>query len=67
MNDLGRMIAVARAKNGLSIHDLAKKTNLSPTTIFDAEKGNKKPQARTLWKICNALGIDMEEALESFL
>lgn len=56
-----KKIKLERARNGLSIVQLAKEANLSPKTIMKIEQNKVIPRLQTVGKIAAALGKDIEE------
>jgi transcriptional regulator with XRE-family HTH domain len=60
---LGRVLAEARRRAGLSQEALAAKAKLHPTYISQLERGLKSPTVRVLVTIANACGIKASELL----
>ena len=56
-----------RKSKKLSREQLAEKSNLSTTYIFDIENGKSMPSCLTLIDICNALCVSSSEILDDFL
>lgn len=56
MNGAAKLIRAAREKAGLSQEALAARTELSKTTIQNAESGKSEPTGATKWKVVKALG-----------
>jgi transcriptional regulator with XRE-family HTH domain len=54
----------ARLQALLSMRQLARKAELSPTTIYLLETGQRSPQLLTIYKLSQALGIAPEEITE---
>jgi len=40
---------------------LSQKSGLDLTTINEIENGNREPMLKTVWRIANALGVEMSE------
>lgn len=64
MNHLATNLRAARARLGLSQGELAQKADVSVGTVCEVEKGYRQPQAATVLKLADALGVSME-SLES--
>jgi len=62
---IGQEIRRARKAIGLKQVELARKTNLKPSTICDFEAGRSKPSADSLKKIAEALGVSVDSLLMS--
>lgn len=61
--DIGHRIKQERIKRGLSIRNLALKTNLAPSTISRIEKGISTPDIKTTYIIANFFGTTTEYLL----
>jgi predicted transcriptional regulator len=48
----------------LSHRDLAKRADVSPTTVLNLEAGRVEAQRRTVRKLAEALGVDPSELVE---
>lgn len=44
--------------------DLAQKAKLDLTTINEIENGNREPMLKTIWKIANALEINLAKLFD---
>ncbi|SHE97286.1 helix-turn-helix domain-containing protein [Clostridium fallax] len=62
---LGERIKNFRKKKGLTIKDLSEKTNLSIGFISNLERDLSSPTIHNLENICDALGIDLIDILDS--
>jgi transcriptional regulator with XRE-family HTH domain len=60
---LGRVLAEARRRAGLSQEALAARAKLHPTYISQLERGLKSPTVRVLVTIANACGIKASDIL----
>lgn len=61
--DIGARIRKIRKERGLSIAELARESNLSPSFISQAERDMTMPSVRTLNRMADALQIDIQELL----
>ena len=59
--DVGEKVARLRKEKGWNQVDLAKRSGFPKSTICQVETGERKPRPQTLFKIANALGIDLSE------
>ena len=58
---LAQKIAYYRARRGLSQAELGEKSGVSQAAICQIETGRVKPRLETVFRIANALGVDMPE------
>lgn len=56
----GEKIKKYRKEQGLTQKALAEKLNTTPQNLAQYENGKRNPKPRTLWRIANALNIDMD-------
>jgi transcriptional regulator with XRE-family HTH domain len=56
-------LLIERAKQRLSLQELAERSGVNAHTISDIERGLRKPRATTLAKLGEALGLEPEELL----
>jgi HTH-type transcriptional regulator/antitoxin HipB len=56
---LGKAIRRFRILRGWSQADLGKKTGIGQAKISMIESGKRRPEASTLFTICNALAVDI--------
>jgi transcriptional regulator with XRE-family HTH domain len=54
----------ARLQALLSMRQLARKAEISPTTIYLLESGQRSPQLLTIYKLSRALGVAPDEIEE---
>jgi transcriptional regulator with XRE-family HTH domain len=54
-------IAEIRAKQGLTLRELAQQSGVDANTINKIENGRRRPQRNTAHKIANALGVPVED------
>lgn len=60
----GPVISKNRQAHGFSLDELAKRSGLSKTHIWEIEQGrSSNPTARTVWKLSQALNINSETLL----
>lgn len=52
-----------RLKNGLSQEELAKKLSVSQNTISQYESGKRSPHVKSLARIANTLGVNVDDIL----
>lgn len=62
---IGERIVSARMKAGLTQADIAQKLNITAQTISAWERGVKTPKLDTIIRICNAIGCDTSEILNT--
>ena len=63
--EVGRRIKYFREKKNWKQNELANKAGVSPTYIYQLERGLKSVTVEYLGYICNALGISLEEFFRS--
>jgi transcriptional regulator with XRE-family HTH domain len=60
----GEKLRTLRERRFLSHRDLAKRADVSPTTVLNLEAGRVEAQRRTVRKLAKALGVDPAELVE---
>lgn len=60
---IGRNIRVIRERKGMSAQELATICNFEKSNMSRLESGNTNPTIWTLYKICQALGVSLEEIM----
>lgn len=65
--EIGNMIKEWRGKRNLSIEDMSCMTLMGPSYINQLEKGTNGISLNKFILICNALEIDLKEALQIYL
>ncbi len=60
---LGQRVRACRKSSGLSLDELARRTGLSKTGLWEIEKGENEPMARTLVVLAKALGVKVDYLL----
>lgn len=58
---MGRAIAIARARAGMTQQQLAEASGVSRATVHSIESGNREPLLITLVKVADALKLDVDE------
>lgn len=53
-----------RTRKNISIRKLAKKSGVSKATISNIEGGMVDPKVVTISKLCNALGVEINEMVD---
>lgn len=61
---IGQNLQELRAKQNMSIGQLAEQTGLSKAVISQIEKGNANPTINTIWKLAGALHVPYSAILE---
>lgn len=60
--DIGKRIKTLRKERGITGYELAKRTNLAVTTLFNIEKGiSKNPSWYTICSIAKVLEVPLDE------
>lgn len=62
--DARKRIAEARWKAGFSRRQLAERSGISETTIFNIERGVAEPLPQTIYVLAGALNLNPEDLLE---
>src|SRR5690606_32966756 len=57
----GLKLRQARLEKGLSVTELAERSQLSPSYVTEIEKGRKYPKADKIMRLAQALGYDYDE------
>lgn len=61
VKSIAKRIDSIRINQNFSIRELAHKSGISPSTLFDIIVGNKIPNIYTLYCICSALSISLTD------
>lgn len=61
---IGKNIASIRKKNGLTLEELGFRCDIEKTNLSPIEKGRGNVTALTLFKIANAMGVDVKAFFE---
>ncbi len=59
--NFGQRIRALRVQRGLSQEELALRAGITPAYLGMVERGEKNPTLLTVEKVCNALGISLEQ------
>lgn len=62
---IGKQLTMIRNKQNLSLQELADKSNLTKTYLWQMEKGDVNFSIKKLLSICDALSIDVSDLLPS--
>lgn len=62
---LGRSIRATRERKGLSLRELARQVNVSPSLISQIERGRAMPSVGTLFTIATILDLDLGDMFSS--
>src|ERR1700730_8792047 len=60
---LGPRLRAIRLQRGLSLRELARRVDLSPSSISQIETGKMQPSVRTLYALVTEFGITVDEVL----
>jgi len=60
---LGPRLRAIRIRHGLSLRELARRVDLSPSSISQIETGKMQPSVRTLYALAAEFGVTMDEVL----
>jgi transcriptional regulator with XRE-family HTH domain len=60
---LGPRLRAIRLRRGLSLRELARRVDLSPSSISQIETGKMQPSVRTLYALVSEFGITVDEVL----
>jgi transcriptional regulator with XRE-family HTH domain len=58
---LGERLRQERAERGLSLRELARRLDVSPSLVSQIETGKIQPSVRTLYAIVSELGVSLDE------
>lgn len=58
---LGEQLRAQRVEHGLSLRELARRLDVSPSLVSQIETGRIQPSVRTLYGIVSKLGISLDE------
>jgi transcriptional regulator with XRE-family HTH domain/quercetin dioxygenase-like cupin family protein len=64
MNNLGARLRYVRVRSGLSLRELARKVNVSPSFISQIENGKSQPSVATLYAFSQLLNVSVDELFE---
>jgi transcriptional regulator with XRE-family HTH domain/quercetin dioxygenase-like cupin family protein len=60
-DDVPQRLREAREASGLSLRQLAKRLEISPSALSQIETGKSRPSVRTLYAVVSELGISLDE------
>ena len=60
---LGPRLRAIRRSRGLSLRELARRLDLSPSSISQIETGKMQPSVRTLYALVSEFGVTVDEVL----
>ena len=62
-SELGPRLRAIRLRRGLSLRELARRLELSPSSISQIETGKMQPSVRTLYAFVSEFGVTVDEVL----
>jgi transcriptional regulator with XRE-family HTH domain len=60
-DDVPRRLRAARESRGISLRELARRLDISPSAISQIETGRARPSVATLWAIVTELGMSLDD------
>lgn len=60
---VGAALQALRSSRGLSLDDLSKRAGVSKSMLSQIERNQANPTVAVVWRLANALGVDMGELL----
>jgi transcriptional regulator with XRE-family HTH domain len=61
---VGAQLRAKRGESGISLRELARRLDVSPSLVSQIETGKIQPSVRTLYAIVSELGLSMDEIFE---
>jgi transcriptional regulator with XRE-family HTH domain len=61
---VGAQLREKRSQNGISLRELARRLDVSPSLVSQIETGKIQPSVRTLYAIVSELGLSLDEIFE---
>jgi transcriptional regulator with XRE-family HTH domain len=61
---VGAQLREKRSENGMSLRELARRLDVSPSLVSQIETGKIQPSVRTLYAIVSELGLSLDEIFE---
>src|SRR5665213_2413765 len=61
---VGAQLRERRFENGMSLRELARRLDVSPSLVSQIETGKIQPSVRTLYAIVSELGLSLDEIFE---
>src|SRR5437762_12582457 len=62
-SDLGPRLRAIRLRRGIGLRELARRLDLSPSSISQIETGKIGPSVRTLYALASEFGVTVDEVL----
>src|SRR3954468_22632183 len=62
-SDLGPRLRAIRLRHGIGLRELARRLELSPSSISQIETGKIRPSVRTLYALASEFGVTVDEIL----
>src|SRR5438067_13160989 len=62
-SELGTRIRAVRLRKGIGLRELARRLDLSPSSISQIETGKIRPSVRTLYALASEFGVTVDEVL----
>jgi transcriptional regulator with XRE-family HTH domain len=62
-SELGPRLREIRLRNGVGLRELARRLDLSPSSISQIETGKIRPSVRTLYALASEFGVTVDEVL----
>jgi len=62
-SDLGPRLRAIRLRQGVGLRELARRLELSPSSISQIETGKMRPSVRTLYALASEFGVTVDEVL----
>ena len=62
-SDLGPRLRAIRLRQGVGLRELARRLDLSPSSISQIETGKMRPSVRTLYALASEFGVTVDEVL----
>src|SRR3954463_1551257 len=60
-DDVPRRLRAERERRGISLRELARRLDISPSAISQIETGRARPSVATLWAIVTELGTSLDD------
>jgi transcriptional regulator with XRE-family HTH domain len=64
VDDLPRRLRAERERRGISLRELARRLEVSPSAISQIETGRTRPTVATLWAIVTELGMSLDDLFQ---
>jgi transcriptional regulator with XRE-family HTH domain len=63
-DDVPRRLRAERERRGISLRELARRLDISPSAISQIETGRARPSVATLWAIVTELGMSLDDLFQ---